>query len=271
MDEKISVIMGIYNCEKTLVQAVDAIRKQTYRSWELILCDDGSSDGTYQLAEELAEGDPRIILLKNQSNLGLSKTLNRCLERAGGDYIARMDGDDDCHPERFARQLAFLQGHREFDFVSSAMLLFDESGVWGRKGVPEYPSIEQVVTGSPICHAPTMFRRSCFDAVGGYATDDNVLRVEDVELWIRLYGAGFRCYNIQEPLYYMRNDQNAYARRKYKYRVHSSMVRLKGCRRLHLAPRDYLKAMRPMMIGLIPGPIRRHLKKYMQHRKGEKY
>lgn len=267
MDGKVSVIMGIYNCEETLVQAVTAIRAQTYENWELILCDDGSSDGTYRVAEGLARDDSRIVLLRNQHNLGLSKTLNHCLERATGEFVARMDGDDDCHAERFARQVRFLQDHREFAYVSSSMLLFDESGVWGRKDVPEFPTAAAVVEGSPICHAPTMFRRGCLEAVKGYTTDDRVLRVEDVDLWIKLYRAGFRCYNIQEPLYYMRNDQNAYTRRRYKYRINSSRVRLEGCKQLHLGAKSYLKALSPMVIGLIPGPVRRFMKKHMQNKK----
>lgn len=266
MGDKISVIMGIYNCEETLIQAVDAIRSQTYKDWELILCDDGSTDGTYEVAKALAREDSRIVLLRNQHNLGLSKTLNHCLERADGEYIARMDGDDDCSPDRFAKEIAVLQEKPEVGFVSAAMLLFDESGIWGEKNVPEYPTADMVATGNPICHAPAMFRRECFDTVGGYATDDHVLRVEDVDLWIRLYEVGFRCYNIQEPLYYMRNDRNAYARRKYKYRVNSVRVRISGCKKLGLGNKAYLKALEPMVIGLIPGPIRRFIKKRMQGR-----
>ena len=267
MDGKISVIMGIYNCEKTLEQAVAAIQAQTYDNWELILCDDASADGTFVLAEQLAREDRRIVLLKNEKNLGLGRTLNRCLERADGEFVARMDGDDDCSPERFARQTAFLREHPEFDIVSSAMTFFDESGTWGRKNVPEYPSAAAVATGSPICHAPVMLRRTCLEAVGGYSDEDATLRVEDVDLWIRLYAAGYRCYNIREPLYYMRNDQNAYARRRYRYRVNSTRVRLRGCRKLGLGPKCYLKALEPMVIGLIPGPVRRAIRKRRQRRK----
>ena len=101
MSRKVSVLMGIYNCAKTLPQAVDAIRRQTYNNWELILCDDGSTDDTYLVAWELAAKDKRILLLRNEKNLGLNQTLNNCLAAATGEYIARMDGEDDCLPERF--------------------------------------------------------------------------------------------------------------------------------------------------------------------------
>ena len=88
--------MGIYNCATTLEHAVASIQNQTYTNWELILCEDGSSDNTYEIALKLAANDSRIILLRNEQNMGLNATLNRCLAVATGDYIARMDGDDDC-------------------------------------------------------------------------------------------------------------------------------------------------------------------------------
>ena len=95
--------MGIYNCADTLAAAIDSILAQTYTDWELILCDDGSADRTYEVAEDYRSRYPeKIVLLKNERNMGLNYTLNRCLEQAKGAYIARMDGDDVSLPHRFA-------------------------------------------------------------------------------------------------------------------------------------------------------------------------
>lgn len=262
MEGKISVLMGIYNCADTLEEAVKSIQDQTYTNWEIIMCDDGSTDTTYQMAAELAEKDSRIRLIRNERNYGLNETLNRCLGAANGEYIARMDGDDKCVPERFERQLKFLERHPEFNIVSSPMILFDENGVWGITSAIEFPCSRDIVTGNPICHAPAMMRKSCLDAVGGYTVGKRVLRVEDIDLWIKLYAAGYKCYNFQEPLYMMRNDQNALNRRKYRYRVNSVYVRLKGCRLLHLGPECYMEAVKPMVIGLVPAKLR-----YMIRRK----
>lgn len=261
MNPKISVLMGIYNCADTLEQAVRSIQNQTYTNWELILCDDGSSDDTYAVALELTEADSRIVLMKNEKNLGLNVTLNKCLSAATGAYIARMDGDDDCVPERFEKQVAFLESHSEYHITSCPMKLFDETGEWGQTKIPEHPTPEDVVCGTPISHAPVMLRKSCLDAVGGYTEDPRMLRVEDVNLWIKLYAAGYRCYNIQEPLYRMRNDQNALNRRKYIYRVNSVYVRLKGCKMLKLGPKSYLKACKPMINGLVPAKLRQMIRK----------
>lgn len=262
MSSKISVLMGIYNCAATLEQAVKSIQDQTYTDWELILCDDGSTDNTYEVAKVLSEKDDRIILLRNEKNLGLNVTLNRCLSVATGEFIARMDGDDMCVPERFARQVALLESEPNYAITSSPMILFDENGPWGQTSLPEYPTPEQVVAGTAICHAPVMLRREAIENVGGYTEDIRVLRVEDVDLWIKLYIAGYRCHNITTPLYCMRNDQNALNRRKYRYRVNSVRVRLRGCKALTLGPAVYLKAIKPMVIGLIPGKIRRIIRRF---------
>jgi len=259
----ISIIMGIYNCENTLREAVYSIFAQTYSNWELIMCDDGSTDNTYGVAKELSKEDNRIILIKNKKNRGLNYTLNRCLQYAKGDYIARMDGDDLSIAERFEKEISFLEEHSEYGLVSSPMIFFDENGEWGRSYAIEEPTKADVLTGGPICHAPVMIRKECMDAVGGYTVDRRMLRVEDINLWIKLYAKGYRCYNIQEPLYKMRNDENAYKRRKYKYRINSVYVRLQGCRLLKAEPICYVKAFKPMLAGLIPGNIRKIIKRKM--------
>lgn len=264
MGEKslISVIMGVYNCAETLPDAVGSIIRQTYDNWELIICDDGSTDSTFSTAGHFADLMPsRVRLMRNECNLGLNVTLNRCLMNAKGEYIARMDGDDLCDPMRFEKQIQFLENNPEYDIVSSGMLLFDEKGVWGQSIPMEFPQSKNIVEGSPICHAPSMMRRRSIMSVNGYSEENVARRVEDVDLWIRMYHAGYRCYNIQEPLYSMRNDRNAFQRRKYRYRVNSTRIRLRGCRYFKLGFGSYLKAFRPMIVGIFPAGLRKAIKK----------
>lgn len=258
--KKISVLMGVYNCESTLAEAVRSIQGQTYENWELIICDDGSMDNSLKIARNLAADDSRIIVISNEHNKGLNFTLNHCLEQATGEYIARMDGDDISLPNRFEKQVSFLENNNEFYIVSSPMIFFDDNGEWGRGTAKEYPTAEDVVSGSPICHAPVMMCKECMDKVGGYTVDKRMLRVEDVNLWIKLYAAGYKCCNLQEPLYCMRNDQNALNRRKYRYRINSTYVRLKGCRLLGLGPKYYIKSFKPMVNGLVPASIRTRIR-----------
>lgn len=219
------------------------------------------------MAEGLAIRDNRIKLIKNETNLGLNETLNRCFAISKGEYIARMDGDDNCLPSRLEKQLAILESNNGFDIVSSAMVLFDENGEWGSKKVMEDAQPKDLARGTLICHAPVMMRRECMEKVGGYSKEKYTIRVKDVDLCIRLYAVGYRCYNIQEPLYHMRNGKDAVKRRKYRYRVNLTRVRLMGCSTLGLGFSDRLWAFEPMLVGLIPGFVRQGIRR-IQNRKG---
>lgn len=258
----ISVIMGIYNCSSTLPQAIDSILTQTFTDWELIMCDDGSTDNTYAVAEEYVHRYPeKIRLIRNEHNRGLSVSLNRCLALAEGEYIARMDGDDISAPERFEKELSFLRQHPEYSIVSTDMDLFDEHGIWGRTHSAAEPTVESMVSGPPHCHAACLVKREAYTAVGGYSEAREYERVEDRNLWFKMYKAGFRGANLQEPLYMMRDDRNATSRRKLKYRFHGAYVGMDVIKGFQLSPLYFLKAIRPIMIGLLPRPVYRFLHK----------
>lgn len=249
----ISVIMGIYNCANTLPDAIDAILSQTVTDWELILCDDGSVDATFQVAEAYRDKYPnKIRLLRNERNCGLNDTLNLCLKVAAGKYIARMDGDDLCTPDRFEEELAVLESEPDISIVSSDMACFDEAGVWGCVHHKEYPEARDFLKGSPFCHAPCMVRREAYEAVNGYSVEEKLVRVEDYHLWIKMYAAGFRGKNIARPLYQMRDDQNASQRRKFQYRLNEAYVICLAVKLLKLPKLSYIYAFRPILVGLLP-------------------
>lgn len=245
--------MGIYNCASTLPEAIDSILNQTFQDWKLIMCDDGSTDNTYQVAQNYQKIYPdRIILVRNSHNMGLNYTLNHCLEYADTEYIARMDGDDISLPERLEKEIGFLDTHPEYAIVSCPMIYYDESGEWGRGKGGDAPSAESIAIGTPHCHAPCMVRKEAYDAVGGYTVNPKLLRMEDYDLWIKMYAKGFRGYNLSEQLYMMRDDRNATKRRAYKYRINEARVRIKAIRTLHLPIRYYFLAARPLIVGLLP-------------------
>ena len=253
---KISVIMGIYNCEKYLAEAIECILKQTYKDWELIMCDDGSTDHTYAIAEKYKNAYPeKIQLLKNPSNKGLNYTLNRCLEVAKGEYIARMDGDDLCSLDRFEKEAAILDSRKDISIVSAYLEYFDEGGVWGICKYKEYPQKKDFLRGSQFCHAASMVRKEAFDKVKGYTVDKHLLRVEDYHLWMKMYAAGYRGYNIQEPLYQMRDDKDAFNRRKFKYRINETFVKLLIIKNFKLPAYSYFFAFKPVIIGLLPNVV----------------
>ena len=227
---KVSIIMGIYNCAPTLCEAIDSIINQTFTDWQFVLCDDGSKDNTYEIAHRYVENNPeKFILLKNEKNMGLNHTLNRCLEVADGEYIARMDGDDVSLPQRLEKEVEFLDQHPEYAIVSTPMIFFDETGDWGRNQAIKKPVKKDFIKHSPVhCHAPCMIRREAYKDVGGYTEDKKMLRFEDINLWYKLYAKGYTGYNLEEPLYKMRDDHAAAQRRGLKSRMNGVYVPYKG-------------------------------------------
>ena len=234
MSYRISVLMGIYNCASTLQEALDSLYAQTYQNFKVILCDDGSKDGTLKIAEENARNHDNVIVIKNDRNMGLNFTLNHCLVYADTEYIARMDGDDISLPKRFEKEIKFLDEHLDYAVVSSPMVYFDEGGDfrWG-KGKGEVESID-FVYGTPVCHAPSMSRTSVIKRVGGYSVNDKLLRVEDYHLWFKVFAAGYKLFMMDECLYKMRDDRNALARRNWITRRNEAYVKHIGFKMIGL-------------------------------------
>lgn len=256
---RISVLMGIYNCASTLEESIESLLNQTYKDFELILCDDGSIDATYSIALKYAEQYPQIFLLQNECNRGLNYTLNRCLAYARGEYIARQDGDDLSLADRFEKELAVFDAYPEVTIVSSAMIYFDEGGDFKTGRVVRHPQPRDFVRGTPFCHAPCMVKKEAILAVGGYSDSKWLQRVEDYHLWFKLYAQGYRGYNIATPLYKMRDDSKAIKRRKFKYRINEAYVRLIGYRMLHLPFYCYISVFKPLLVGVMPQRIYRIL------------
>ena len=118
---KVSIIMGIYNCQDTLADSIQSIVDQTFTDWKLIMCDDASTDNTLEIARGFQQRYPdKIVLCRNEINSGLSASLNHCLKYAEGDYVARMDADDISKPTRLETQLNILEQNPEFAVVGTS-------------------------------------------------------------------------------------------------------------------------------------------------------
>lgn len=258
---RISVLMGIYNCASTLEDALDSLYNQTYKDFKLILCDDGSKDNTYEVAKKYAAKYPNVILLRNECNKGLNYTLNHCLQYADTEYIARMDGDDLSLPTRFETEIKFLDNHPDYAVVSTPMIYFDETGDFKYgKGIGEISS-KNFIHGTPVCHAPSMSRTEVIKAVGGYSVDDKLLRVEDYHLWFKVYAAGFKLYMLTEPLYKMRDDRNAIARRNWLTRKNEFYVKHIGYKLIGLPFYYQIYAFVPIIKYFVPKWLYRLLHK----------
>lgn len=250
---KISILMGIYNCADTLPESIDSILAQTYDNWELIMCDDGSTDNTYEVAKAYQDKYPdKIKIVRHDTNLYLSQSLNDCLAVADGQYIARMDGDDKSTPDRFEKQVKYLEEHPECQLVSTAMQEFDEYGLGGILRREEHPNKYSLKKGTCFNHASIMSYKSVFDVLGGYTVSERTRRGQDYDLWFRFFEKGFSGDNMQEPLYLVREDMNAVKRRTFMGRVQGFKTMIYGYKLLDYPKRWYWIPCLEIAKGFVP-------------------
>lgn len=246
--------MGIYNCADTLDEAIESVLNQTYKNWELVMCDDCSTDNTYNIAKRYSDKYDNIVLLKNEKNMRLAYSLNRCLEVSRGKYIARMDADDENMPERLEKQVEFLNEHEEYQVVGSSMMVFDDIGIRGIRAVSEYPMNKVWIT-TPFAHPTIMMRKSAYDELNGYNVSKDTMRAEDIELWFRFKNRGFNGYNIQEPLYKYRESINDYKKRTLKAAIGTAKVYIKGYKLLGYSKVKYIYVLKPVISACIPNSL----------------
>ncbi|MBP0621451.1 glycosyltransferase family 2 protein [Cupriavidus consociatus] len=195
----ISVVLPVYNGAGDVEKAVDSILTQTFTDYELIIINDGSKDDSASVLESLR--DPRIRLY-HQDNMGLAGTLNRGIDLARGRYIARQDQDDLSHPERFARQVEFLENNPEHGLLGTAAQIWvgDTPTERAHDHPTEHGALSfELLFNNPFVHSSIMMRKATVEAVGGYTTDAARQPPEDYELWSRMARRG-RVANLAERL-----------------------------------------------------------------------
>lgn len=266
---KISVIMGIYNTKSKeyLKKSLSSILNQSYRDFELIICDDGSTNDAIKWAKEICNRDKRVIFIKNDRNRGLAYTLNHCLKFAKGEYIARMDDDDESRIDRFEIQLNYLEKNKNVDLVSSNINVFDERGIYAEKIYPKYIENQDFLFNSPIVHPSIMARKKAFLLVDGYRDIKKTVRVEDYDMFMRMKANGINMNVIQKKLLNYRDDlSNTIRRKKYKYRINEAKIRYENYWKMGLMPIGLIYVLKPLIIGLIPVKIIDNIKKFKKGR-----
>lgn len=251
----VSVIMGVYNQldDSVLTEAVNSILNQSYTNLEFLIWDDGSCPEAVLKVLELKKLDPRIRVLCGSGNHGLAFSLNECILRAKGKYIARMDADDISMRTRIEKQVNFLESHPDYAWCGTNAELFDENGVWGERPYPEVPELKDYYRYSPFVHPSVVFRAEIFEEDRGYLAVDETLRCEDYEIFMHLMQKGLKGYNLQENLFRYRETKESYRKRKAKYRIYEARTRFKNYKEMGtLFPYGWLFVLRPVVAILIP-------------------
>lgn len=260
----ISVIMGVYNGERFLREAVESILNQTYDNFEFIICNDCSKDGSMTILRQFEKKDKRIVLLENEKNLGLAATLNKCISIARGKLLARMDCDDRALPNRFEYQMEWLQKHPEVCALGSAVEYMDDHGVvFGRSGLSQDQcyGLNEVVRGSVLVHPSVMMDRDRVLAVQGYSVNSLTTRAEDYDLWCKLCESGATVANTARVLFQYREDESNIVKRKYVHRVQEFRLKWYWLRRTKRPIIELRYAIKPLLVGLIPRGIYKRLHK----------
>lgn len=223
---RVSVLLPAFNALATLPRAVASIREQTFPDWELLLVDDGSTDGTTEWLRAQAAGEPRLKVI-SQPHGGIVAALNHGLAAARGEFIARMDADDESLPERLAEQVACLGVRPEIGLVGS-LIEFDGNRAASQGYALHVDWLNTVITSdqislnrfveSPFAHPSVIFRRELVARHGGYREGDFP---EDYELWLRWLEAGVRMAKVPRALLRWHDRAARLSRTDPRYQVES--------------------------------------------------
>jgi glycosyltransferase involved in cell wall biosynthesis len=211
----VSIGIPFYNSEKTLSDAIKSIFAQTFRDWELILVDDGSSDKSLKIAQSVS--DQRVIVISDGQNKKLPARLNQIVDVARGKYIARMDADDLCFPERIERQLELFEKDPDLDVVGTGMVYLGDNDV--PLGITLAPTSHSEICKEPyriiwLFHPTTVAKKSWCEK---NRYDESIPQAQDFNLWLRAY-AHSKFANVPNALYFYRCEYSFNHKKRLKDR-----------------------------------------------------
>lgn len=210
MENKISIILPAFNAESYIKTAINSVLNQTYKNFEFIIIDDGSTDNTFNKIKEIK--DPRIILIKNENNIGLQKTLNKGLKIASGEFIARIDADDKwVNSDKLEKQINFLIKNKNYGLIGTGVIVINENN----KEIFRYLNPlndkdirNNILSRCPFIHSSVMFIKNAALECGGYSISTFDKHVEDYKLWLEI-GKKYKFYNLNsyDTIYRISNTQ----------------------------------------------------------------
>ena len=269
---KVSVVIPVHNGEKYLAQAVESVLAQTYRDFELLIVDDGSTDGSRAVMDHYARRDVRVRILC-QENRGVSAAGNLGFEEARGEWVARLDADDIFLPDKLQRQIAFTRQHPDVRIVGTLGYFINRTGrvigLVNSDGPFTRTEFEKMAgRGEPVffVHSSTLMHRQTVLALGGYR--EQFVQAEDIDLWLRMAEKGHLLLKMPDALLLYRlhgesltMKRNAEQKRCHRWVMACAEARRKGREEPLLA--DFLRAEKRR-----PWPVRLHA---LRQESGERF
>lgn len=235
----VSIIVACHNGEKYVDECISSLINQTYSNIEIVICDDCSTDNSYEKLIEWQQKDNRIIILKNTQNLFAASSRNKCIHASHGSYLMIQDIDDISESSRILTLLDSFQHYPGYSFISSAMSVFNEEPdkpYMILKMKRKFPTKWDFMFNLPFNHPATMFTRDCLLNINGYESNKYTRRMEDYDLFMRLYAKGYKGVNIEPCLYRYRQDIANIKRRTFSSRIDEYKIRLRDFKMLGLMP-----------------------------------
>lgn len=248
MTTKLSVIMSALNGGKYIAKTIESILGQSFTDFEFIMVDDGSTDDTFEIMRSF--DDDRIIILKNEENLGIAKSLNKALKQASGEYIAKMDADDISFVQRFMKQVTYLDEHPEVAVVGTGAYHIDAKGEV--QSVHCQPTEDNLIRFAlyysyPFYNSTIMIRKSVLD-MHDITHDENYgSAAEDYAFLSKIMPHG-RLANIDEPLQYFRkHSESTCAKHEDKQLDNNYVVSVKNCELLFYGDRVRIETLKKVL------------------------
>ena len=199
----VTVILSVYNSEKTITASIDSLVNQTYKNLEILIIDDGSEDSSLDICKKYENEYLNIRVYENEENIGLTKSLNKLIKKAKGELIARQDADDISNPERIQKQVNYITANK-LDACTTRSTLINSNTK--RPGLSYYiPNKVLIKIKNPFIHGTLMIKKNVLYELGLY--DQNFYYAQDYKLFTDLIKSGYRIKTINETLY-MLNIQN---------------------------------------------------------------
>ncbi len=226
---KVSVLIPAYNAEKYLGEAIDSILNQTFTDFECIIIDDCSTDSTWKIIQKYAKKDSRIVGVKNEKNLGIAGNLNKAISLSKGKYLARMDADDWTYPERFEKQVSFLDSNLEVGIVGGAMEVYNESldqVLYARSYYADDTSLRKYIfKQSPFSHPCIMYRK---EVIQDNIYNDKLSPTEDYDFYFRV-GKRYKFANLSDiVLKYRTSETQSSSAKANRQQYLTLYIRLKA-------------------------------------------
>jgi glycosyltransferase involved in cell wall biosynthesis len=254
----IAVVMSVYKKEKP--EYLDLAMKsiwidQTLKPTEVIIVEDGmlTTDLYDVLDKWKQEIGNKYICLKNEVNIGLTKSLNICLKKVTSKYVARMDSDDICLPFRFEKQYNYLEKNKDIGILGCNIQEIDEDNVYTKlRYYPLQPNeiIEYIPKATPLQHSAVMMRNEIFD--NGLKYNENYIMTQDLALWFDAIENGVNIANLPEILLLFRITKDTFSRRNKSKAIHEFKIYMKGIYRLNGFSLKYIYPISRLIMRFLP-------------------